>query len=112
MSYGSCILDKGSVPSCPYILVNRIDSVWSPSQKTNDGAKIVYLWRFTLTATKNVLYIDNAILNVTFSAPSIISQTHIYKVYVYIIYGGGGVGRLKKNNRLYYMVFTNTQHIL
>ena len=82
LSFGRCFFDTkdGTVPSCPYIKVNRIDSLWLPPQKPNEGTKIVYLWRFVLTATQNVLHIDNAILNVTFSAPSVISNTSIYKV--------------------------------
>lgn len=79
ISFGRCFFEDkdGSVPSCPYIKVNRIDSVW---KKTNEGTKIVYTWRFTMTATKNVFsnIIDNATLNVTFSAPSIRSSGYNY----------------------------------
>ena len=82
LSFGRCFFNNkdGPVPSCPNITVCRMDSIWKPSKLTNEVYKIVYLWEFTITARKNIPYIYNAKLNITFSSPVEVSSTSVNKV--------------------------------
>ena len=90
MAFGHCFFDfsDGPVPSCPYIKIEQKDSIWTPPDETTKSTKTVYIYKFFLKANENVFHIDNAVLNITFSAKSIflptpkskvgISRMHIY----------------------------------
>ena len=88
ISFGRCLFDynDGPAPSCPFIKIKRLDSIWQQPDKKSDGIKVVYLYKLKLTANENVLKIDNATLNISFSAPTTFPETNLFKVYFYLFY--------------------------
>ena len=72
ISYGPCYYTykDGSVPSCPNIKVERKNSLWQSPKKNDETAKVVYRYGISITGTTNNFIIDEAIMNVSFSAPS------------------------------------------
>ena len=72
ISYGPCYYTykDGSVPSCPNIKVERKNSLWQSPKKKDETAKVVYRYGISITGTTNNFIIDEAIMNVSFSAPS------------------------------------------
>ena len=75
----------GLSPSCPSIKIKRLDSIWLPPDQPNDGLKVIYLYRLKLTTSSNVLHIDNAKLNISFSAPSVFLKTPLLQVQFFVI---------------------------
>ena len=72
ISYGPCYYTykDGSVPSCPNIRVERKNSLWQSPKKTDEATKVVYRYGISIAATTNNFIIDEAIMNISFSAQS------------------------------------------
>ena len=72
ISYGPCYYTykDGSVPSCENIKVERKNLLWQSPKKKDETAKVVYRYGISITGTTNNFIIDEAVLNVSFSAPS------------------------------------------
>ena len=67
ISFGHCFLDyKNPLPSCPYLTVSKKDSIWELSR----NQKVVHIYKFSLKVSGDVIHVDNAFLNLTFSAPN------------------------------------------
>ena len=72
ISYGPCYYTykDGLVPSCPNIKVERKNSLWQSPNKKDETTKVIYRYGISITGTMNNFIIDEAIMNVSFSAPS------------------------------------------
>ena len=94
ITFGNCFHDfDRPLPSCPNLKMARKDSIW---EKNN---KVVHIFGFKLETSNDVIHIDNAFLNLTFSAPNVLQLPtdskvkmilRVYelmnKIYFYIFY--------------------------
>ena len=85
IAFGNCFHDfDRPLPSCPNLKLARKDSVW---EKNN---RVIHIYGFKVETSSAVIHIDNAFLNLTFSAPNVLQLptdskvSMILRVYEYI----------------------------
>ena len=93
IAFGNCFHDfDRPLPSCPNLKLARKDSIW----EKND--LVVHIFGFKLETSSNVIHIDNAFLNLTFSAPNVLQLPTDSKVnMIFRFYN------LMKRNFLYHL---------
>lgn len=66
ITFGGCFHDfkNRKLPSCPNLKISKKDSIWDIGR----NGRVVHIYWFELTTTNDESHIDNAFLNLSFSA--------------------------------------------